>query len=556
MTRVEILYLLPYIFSLGLSLGITLYAWRHRQVQGASPYAFLTAVQTSITFGFILELLSPDLSGKMIWDKFQWVAFAAASLAITNFAVRYTDFKFRHPKLFWGLASILPAALVACVLIDPWIHLIYQNPVLSQDFIFGELQYQFSWIVYLFAVYSYVLVLIAFIILSRRITHPNRRHRAQVTAVIAGLLVPVIGTLTSLLGIQVTPLRDTTPITTAIGNLIVAWSIFRYRWLNIVHIARDKIVENMTDLVFVLDDQDNIIDLNAIALKLLNLKSNQVIGKPAAPIFSEWPHLLEDFREPASGNQEVIVERDGRYRHFDVNATLLQDTHGNYQGRIFVARDITSYAILQWKLKELNEQLEKRVQERTEELAEAYDRTLEGWANALELRDKETEGHSRRVTELTLKLARTLGMSPSDLEQIHRGAILHDIGKMAIPDEILRKPGRLTEEERAIIKQHPATAHRLLERIPFLKQALDIPYCHHEKWDGSGYPRGLKGEQIPLAARIFAVVDVWDAVQSERSYNHAWSRQMAIDHLKEQSGKYFDPQIVGVFLQMVNEDNT
>jgi putative nucleotidyltransferase with HDIG domain/PAS domain S-box-containing protein len=553
MTRVEILYLLPYLFSLALSLWITIYAWRHRQVQGAGAYALLNAVQSFICIGFILELLSPDLIGKLFWDKIQWVGFSAASLTIPNFAVRYTDYKFRRPKLFWGLASILPACLVIGILTDPWTHLIYRNPILNQVFIFGELQYKFTWFVYLISTYSYLLVLMAFIILSRRIAHSNRRYRAQVTAVIIGLLIPVLGTLLALLGIQLTPLRDTTPITTAIGNMIIAWSIFRYRWLNIVHIARDKVVENMNDLVFVLDDQDQIIDINAIALKILDLKPSQVIGKPAVQIFSEWPRLIEDFREPAAGNHEIILERDGNYYHFDVKATVLQGARGNYQGRIFVARDITSYAVLQWQLKELNEGLEKRVKERTEELAEAYDRTLEGWAKALELRDQETEGHSRRVTDLTIKLAMALNVPSEEFDHYRRGAILHDIGKMAVPDEILRKPGQLTEEERAIIKQHPDTAHQLLKRIPFLKQAMDIPYCHHEKWDGSGYPRGLKGEEIPLAARIFSVVDVWDAVQSERPYNHAWSRQMAIDHLKGQRGKYFDPQIVDVFLSMVQE---
>ena len=245
MSRVEILYLLPYLFSLALSLWITRYAWKHRQVQGAGAYALLNAIQTFICMGFILELLSPDLIGKLFWDKVQWVAFSAASLAIPNFAVRYTNFKFRKLKLFWGLASVLPVSLVIGILVDPWTHLIYRNPILNQVFIFGELQYKFTWFVYLFAAYCYLLVLMAFIILSRRITHSNRRYRAQVTAVIVGLLIPVLGTFLGLLGIQITPLRDTTPITTAIGNLIVTWSIFRYRWLNIVHIARDKVVENI-----------------------------------------------------------------------------------------------------------------------------------------------------------------------------------------------------------------------------------------------------------------------------------------------------------------------
>jgi len=169
------------------------------------------------------------------------------------------------------------------------------------------------------------------------------------------------------------------------------------------------------------------------------------------------------------------------------------------------------------------------------------------------LRDKETEGHSRRVTETTLKVACALFVPEEELVHIRRGAILHDIGKMSIPDEILRKRGNLTDEERAVVRQHPVTAQQLLERIPFLRKAMDIPYCHHEKWDGSGYPRGLKGREIPLAARIFAVVDVWDAVQSERPYKEVWPRERATAYLQEQAGEYFDPEIVDVFLRMIKE---
>ena len=554
MTRTEILYLLPYLFSLLLSLGITIYVWKHRQVTGAKAYAVLTSSQTLIIFGFICELLSPDLSGKLLWDKFQWIFFAILSYTIPYFAVQYTEYKIPLPKVFPTLAGIPPTLLILGVLADPWLHLVYPNPALDSTFIFGELQYDFNWFVNLFAGYGYLASLAAFILLAQRFLRPHQVYRAQVTTVIVGLLIPVFGTFLPYLNLSFTGLRDSTPITSAIGDLIIAWGIFRYRWLNIVHIARDKILENMTDLVFVLDSHNRIIDINPSALQLLELSPSQVIGKFAAPFFSEWPVVLEKFNEPADANLEVVVERSGSYYHFDVKSTLLHDSRGLYQGRIFVARDITSYASLQWKLRELNEDLEQRVQMRTEELAEAYDTTLEGWANALELRDKETEGHSRRVTELTLKLAQAIGISPADMEHIRRGAILHDIGKMAIPDEILRKTGPLTRAERDIVMRHPLIAYQLLVRIPYLQKALDIPYCHHEKWDGTGYPRGLKGEQIPLAARIFSVVDVWDAIQSNRSYNNAWPRAKAIEYIRGQADRHFDPQIVSVFLEMLEQD--
>jgi PAS domain S-box-containing protein len=188
------------------------------------------------------------------------------------------------------------------------------------------------------------------------------------------------------------------------------------------------------------------------------------------------------------------------------------------------------------------------------ELIQAYDTTLEGWAKALELRDEETEGHTRRVTALTDRLAREMGMSDEEMIQVHRGALLHDIGKMGIPDSILLKPGKLTEKEWEIMRQHPVYAYNFISQIDYLRPAVDIPYCHHEKWDGTGYPRGLKGEKIPLSARIFAVIDVWDALNSDRPYRKAWKKEKVIAHIQEQSGTHFDPQVVEVFLALVDSE--
>ena len=193
----------------------------------------------------------------------------------------------------------------------------------------------------------------------------------------------------------------------------------------------------------------------------------------------------------------------------------------------------------------------ENLQRSNQELFQAYDATIEGWSHALDLRDKETEGHTQRVTELTMELARKFGFSEEQLINIRWGALLHDIGKMGVPDSILLKPDKLTEAEWEIMRKHPTLAFEMLSPIVYLKSSLDIPYCHHEKWDGSGYPRGLKGDVIPLAARLFAVVDVWDAVTSNRPYRMAWSNEEAIEYVKEQSEKFFDPKVVNVFLNMI-----
>lgn len=198
-----------------------------------------------------------------------------------------------------------------------------------------------------------------------------------------------------------------------------------------------------------------------------------------------------------------------------------------------------------------NAQLYRTVRFSHEELLKAYDATLQGWSLALELRDQETQGHTLRVTDLSVLLARKVGMSEDDIVHLRRGAMLHDIGKMSIPDNILHKPGPLTEAEWATMQLHPGYARQFLCQIDYLLPAIDIPYCHHEKWDGSGYPRGLKGTEIPLAARIFAVIDVFDALTSDRPYRRAWSRSDALSYLREQSGSHFDPQILSIFLDEI-----
>jgi len=193
---------------------------------------------------------------------------------------------------------------------------------------------------------------------------------------------------------------------------------------------------------------------------------------------------------------------------------------------------------------------EDALRESNERLVKAYDATIEGWAQALDLKDHETEGHSRRVTNLSVAVGRALGLDKLALVALRRGALLHDIGKMGVPDAILHKPGPLSEEEWVIMRSHPVLAKKLLEGIAFLRDALDVPYSHHEKWDGSGYPLGLKGEEIPLSARVFAVVDVFDALTSNRPYRKAWSEEKALAHIQESAGTHFDPQVVEAFLRL------
>jgi putative nucleotidyltransferase with HDIG domain len=267
---------------------------------------------------------------------------------------------------------------------------------------------------------------------------------------------------------------------------------------------------------------------------------------------------INDLRERGAGfYRAAMAEEDGFIAYYAVPLIAKAEVKGVIE--IFHREKLTPDAewmgflnalALQAAIAIDNTTLFNDLQRSNVEMLIAYDSTLEGWAKALELRDEETEGHTRRVVDKTLEIARAMGMSEADLVHVRRGALLHDIGKMSIPDSILLKTGTLTDEEMEIMRGHTVNAFELLSPIVYLRPALDIPYCHHERWDGSGYPRGLKGEQIPLAARIFSVVDTWDALRNERRYHPGWSRDKACEHIRSLSGIQFDPAVVDVFMSM------
>jgi putative nucleotidyltransferase with HDIG domain len=202
-----------------------------------------------------------------------------------------------------------------------------------------------------------------------------------------------------------------------------------------------------------------------------------------------------------------------------------------------------------------NAQLFDSLQHSRVELAMAYDFTLEGWSRAVDMRDEETETHTKRVVDMTVQLARRSGFKEEDLVHVRRGALLHDIGKMGVPDQVLQCTGKLDEKQWIEMRKHPGYAKQFIEDIDYLRPAIDIPYCHHERWNGSGYPRGLKGEEIPKAARIFAVVDVYDALINDRRYRKAWPKEQVLAYLREKKGIEFDPTVVDSFIELLEEES-
>ncbi|MFN8411517.1 MAG: PAS domain S-box protein [Anaerolineales bacterium] len=311
------------------------------------------------------------------------------------------------------------------------------------------------------------------------------------------------------------------------------------------------LAENASDMIARLSTDGNILYVSPACETILGYIPEDLAGTSFTDfIYEEDRELIHHvFSEKPLDSIKTIA-----YRAIHKNGDLIWLESS---ARAIVDRKTSSIIEVQTASRNITERknAEKALQTAHNHLQEAYERTIEGWVRALDLRDRETEGHTQRVTELSIKFARTLGFTEEEISHIRRGALLHDMGKMAIPDEILQKPGPLNETEWYEMRKHPIYAHEMLSPISYLLPALDIPFCHHERWDGSGYPRGLRGEEIPLVARFFAIVDVWDALCSDRPYRKSMPRHEVIAYIKDKSGTLFDPNLVQVFLSMIEAES-
>jgi PAS domain S-box-containing protein len=307
------------------------------------------------------------------------------------------------------------------------------------------------------------------------------------------------------------------------------------------------LAENSSDMITRHDTNLNILYVSPACHNLLGYIPEELIGKPVFPfIYPEDAQQLLEFLSstPNDGITRAIpyraLHKNGEYIWLETTARIVHDQNQNVVEYQASSRDISE-----------RREAQVALQHALANLQEAYDKTIEGWIIALDLRDKETEGHTKRVTEMVVMLAREVQCTEEEIVQIRRGALLHDMGKMGIPDEILQKPGPLSTAEWEVMRRHPQYAYQMLSPISYLNQALIIPYYHHERWNGSGYPHGLKGEDIPLFARLFAIVDVWDALSSDRPYRKRLPPKEVVKYLRDEAGKLFDPNIVETFLSLV-----
>lgn len=554
MSLINFPYYIPYILSFLVSFSIGLITWQRRDVRGVKAYAFLAFSQCTFSFGYMMELGSPTLENKIFWDDFQWIGFIFWVVLFPIFAIQFTQYKRFNHKSTWALLSIIPIIFVLLLVTNQSHGLLHNQEYLIPGTPFNALRYDFTPAVWGFSLYGYLILTISFARLLINYFNTAPIYRAQVGAVVVGGGIPILATLLVLSGVEFGFQRDITPLTLAIGNLFIAWGLLRHRLFDVVPVAWDIVVQTMDDFVIVLDPSMRILGVNPIAQKTFSPNDESIVGKSAIKIFNPWLKQLSPLQNKNDGQVEIEGVLNGKTKVIDVHVTPLQDQDNKLLGKVYVARDITDQKRMEHQLRLLNSNLEELVMARTQELEDAYNSTLEGWAKALEIRDKETEGHSRRVTDLAVQMAQQLRMPAEEIEHLRRGALLYDIGKMAIPNEILHKPAALTPEERAIMQRHTIIAEELLAHIHFLKKALEIPRFHHERWDGQGYPNGLSGPEIPLSARIFTYIDNWDALLSNRPYRNAWSRQEALDYILSQTGAIFDPALADVFLSIVAPD--
>jgi PAS domain S-box-containing protein/putative nucleotidyltransferase with HDIG domain len=308
------------------------------------------------------------------------------------------------------------------------------------------------------------------------------------------------------------------------------------------------LAENSSDMISRHDTAGTFLYVSPACLAILGYAPEELINTSVASLIhpddaKQYVDLLStpDWNDVTATIDYRARHKSGQFIWIETTTRLFFDEISGRQEFQASSRNITE-----------RKESEEALQRAHTDLQEAYDKTIEGWVRALDLRDKETEGHTQRVTEMTIKLAETIGCSEDEIIHIRRGALLHDMGKMGIPDEILQKPGPLTDAEWDVMRKHPELGYQMLSKIKYLEEAITIPYYHHERWNGSGYPHKLKEDDIPLHARLFAVVDVWDALSSDRPYRKKMPQNEVIEYLKNESGKLFDPQMVEKFLPLIS----
>jgi PAS domain S-box-containing protein len=360
--------LLPFLISTGISLGVGVYCWRRHAETGAMPYALVAFSQALWTFGYTLELASPSLEGKIFWDNFQFIGGVGWLMAFVAFALEYTGRRLSRPGLIYGLLAIPGMAIVLLAFTDPLHRLVRPQAWLVPGDPFSALLYDFTLPVWIWAIYSYSLILVCIILLAIKYVLSHPLYRTQVGFILAGNLMPLIGTVLTLTSKIQGPYRDVTPFTFAVGNLIVAWGLFRYRLFDVVPLAWDKVIENMSDAVIVVDAQNRVVNLNPTARRVTGLEDAAMIGQPTSQVFADWPEIVEQCQGVKEARAEMEVNTTIGPRYIELRIRPLYDQRNRFKGRVVLVRDITDQKRVEDELRKHRDHLEELVRERAAEL--------------------------------------------------------------------------------------------------------------------------------------------------------------------------------------------
>ncbi|MGD8623514.1 MAG: histidine kinase N-terminal 7TM domain-containing protein [Anaerolineae bacterium] len=373
MSLQAVTYLLPYFLSIAISAAVGIYALRRRAVPGAIPFAWTALLQALTTVGFVFELISPGLQAKIFWDNWQFVTMAISPLVLLAFVFEYTGRRPVHPWRTFGLLALPGAIFLLFLTTDDWHGLIRPEAWLVPGQPFAALVYDFSVLVQMFALYGFGLVLAGIVLLARFFVRSPRLYRMQIGLIILGALIPLTGTVLTMAGVSFGFHRDTAPFTTAARNLLIAWALFRYHLLDVVPVAWNKVIENMTEAVIVLDARFRIVDLNPAAQKLTDLTLSASVGKPATGALTGWPDLAGQCREGTTQPGEITLDGPRGPRHFDLSCVPLHDRRGPLTGYVVMLREITERRQAQEALRQAYDELEQRVEARTREVAQGVE---------------------------------------------------------------------------------------------------------------------------------------------------------------------------------------
>lgn len=575
------IFLLPYLVSALLTGSLAFVSVLKSGIPLARKFSLLLWLQFAWTIFLILETVSPGLQEKILWDNVQFPVSVASGALLYLFGWAVTREGQKAPTIP-ALLLFLPA-LVSGILAftDPQTHLIRSGIHLDTGIPFGELVYGYTLADYLLFAWTYGLAAIALYLLLSSYAKAQPRDRRRYRLVIGGFLLPILGALPGVFDLRILGRRDLAPLWFALGSLPIMVAIFRFRLFDIMPLARHVLVDSLGDPLVMYDSDGLILDCNRAFSLLVGKPARHIRGSLLPKVLSAWSEdesqILEEVllcSEVGGKGEGRTVSSPGGSESFRVHVSSVPDEVGSARGelcRVAFFRDVTELAGVELRLQAWNTELEGRIVSRIKDLEQEVSRRrsaeeglrrvsekivgsqheiLVTLSEVVENRSPETANHVLRVGEYSRILAQACGLSEEGVGLVADAAPLHDVGKIAVPDSILNKPGALSPEEMAVMQTHTTVGYRILgsSERSIIRAAAVIALEHHERWDGSGYPAGKAGQAISLSGRIVCICDVFDALSTSRPYKRPWELARILDFLRQESGRMFDPGLVEILL--------